>query len=236
MHKLLLTAALMAAIGASPASARLQIAFSDGVTTATCADGQACDLAGAAHDLLTLNTTVGDFTVSGTFSFSVSGGHNDLSLSSFEVVNNGASAGVLRMVVSDTDFTAPVAEIRESGSLTFNHNSDAEPSTLAFWADAANGQGAGDPIATPGVLLFSASGSAATDPDSFSGTRSDPFTASALFSMTEGAALALAAGASVTGFNQDMQTSIPETSTWAMLMLGFCLLGWVSMREHSRMA
>lgn len=40
--------------------------------------------------------------------------------------------------------------------------------------------------------------------------------------MTETANLALRAGGSVTGFNESMQTAaIPESSTWAMLALGF---------------
>jgi hypothetical protein len=59
MNKLLLTTALFAAIGASPAKATLQIAFTDGSTVVTCADGQSCDLAGPAHNIIILNETVG---------------------------------------------------------------------------------------------------------------------------------------------------------------------------------
>ena len=43
--------------------------------------------------------------------------------------------------------------------------------------------------------------------------------------MTEGAALALRADGSVTGFNQAMETGVPEPSTWAMLVVGFIGLG-----------
>ena len=49
------------------------------------------------------------------------------------------------------------------------------------------------------------SGHATTDPDSFSGSLTDAFDANAPFSLTEGAALALRADGSVTGFNQSMQ-------------------------------
>ena len=49
--------------------------------------------------------------------------------------------------------------------------------------------------------------------------------------MTEGAALALRADGSVTGFNQSMQTGVPEPSTWAMLGLGFGLLAFLGARR-----
>ena len=54
------------------------------------------------------------------------------------------------------------------------------PSTLRFLGDPANGQG---PVSLniPGTLLFTAIGHAATDPDSFSGTRISPFDALAPF-------------------------------------------------------
>ena len=49
--------------------------------------------------------------------------------------------------------------------------------------------------------------------------------------MTEGAALVLRADGSVTGFNQAMQTGVPEPSTWAMLILGFAGLAWAGVRR-----
>jgi len=224
---------LGALIAAQPASATLQIAFTDGTTIVTCADGQlGCDLAGAAKNLLTLNTTVGDFTVFGTLSFSTSGTANHLDLSSFGVINNGPGTGTLTMVLSDTGFTAPVSSVNESASLTFNDAVGSGPSTLKFWADPADTQGAGNPILTPGPLLFSTSGTPVTNPDSFSGTASQPFSALSAFSMTEGASLNLIAGASITGFNESMRTSsIPEPKTWVMGLIGFGLVGLMGLKR-----
>ena len=77
LHKLLMTTALLAAIGANPAKATLQIAFTDGTNVVTCADGQACDLAGPANNIIILNETVGAFHIIGTVAASVSGKGDD---------------------------------------------------------------------------------------------------------------------------------------------------------------
>jgi hypothetical protein len=122
----------------------------------------------------------------------------------------------------------------ESGSLTFNQNVGAGLSALRFWADPANAQGA-NPLNTPGVLLDTVTGTAATDPDSFSGSLTSPFLALSPFSMTEGAALDLLAGGSITGFNQSMTSSavVPEPSTWAMIGIGAAFLTFISRRKNA---
>ena len=137
------------------------------------------------------------------------------------------------LLASDTNFTQPVSFINNSASLTFNSNVGAPDSTLKFWADTLDTQGA-NPTNTPGSLLESVSGHAVTDPDSFSGSKIAGFDAFAPFSMTEGASLALRADGSVTGFNQSMTTGVPEPSTWAMLGLGFGVLGLMGLRRARR--
>ena len=105
---------------------------------------------------------------------------------------------------------------------------------LKFWADPANVQGA-NPTNTPGTLLEVVSGTPTTDPDSFSGSKVTAFSALAPFSMTEGASLALTTGASVTGFNQSMQSvAIPEPSTWIMLLAGFASLVGVAVARKKK--
>ena len=143
---------------------------------------------------------------------------NELQLSSSDIENLSGAPATVILLASATDFQNPTTFVNSSGSLTFNANLGASNSTLRFWADAANTQGA-DPFNTPGILLETASGHALTDPDSFEGTLSDAFDTSAPFSMTEGAALALIAGGSITGFNQSMETGVPEPSTWAMMVI-----------------
>jgi hypothetical protein len=232
MNRFLITTALLAAFGAAPAKAELQLTITNGTTIFTCHDGQlSCDLSGGANNLLTVDTNVGGFFVQTSLTQSNFGAHNVLQLSSSNIENLGSAEGTLTFIASDTGFSAPVASIESSASLTFNSNVGAGLSTLEFFADHADTQGA-NPLNTPGSLLETVSGTAATDPDSFSGSRTTAFVAGLPFSMTEDASLSLLAGGSVTGFNQSMTSSaVPEPSTWAMLALGLGFLGLVSAKR-----
>ena len=226
MKSILLAGALALAFGSAPAHARLQLSIGSGASTFTCFDGElSCDQSGGANNLLTVDTTVGGAFVQLTLTQSTFGAHNSLQLSSSNIEDTLGVPITVTLLASDTGFTAPVSFVRNSGSLTFNANVGAPDSTLKFWADVTNTQGA-NPTNTPGSLLETVSVHALTDPDSFSGSKLAAFDASAPFSMTEGAALALRADGSVTGFNQSMTTGVPEPSTWAMLVVGFIGLGW----------
>ena len=203
MKSILLATTILAAIGAAPAHARLQIAFTDGTTVVTCADGQACDLAGPANNIIILNETVGAFHIIGTVAASTSAlGNDNLQFSTSLIQNTGSTLGHLTTIVGDNNFIGPVHQVEESASLTFNSAVGSGASTLRFFADSANGQPAGIGLNIPGTELFSTSGTPVTDPDSFAGTNSSPFDATGLFSLTETANLALKAGGSITGFNE----------------------------------
>jgi hypothetical protein len=229
MKRLILAAALAAL--AAPADARLQLSISDGSSTFTCFDGElSCDVSGGANNLLTIDTTLDGFFVQLTLTQSSFGLHNQLQLSSSNIENNGLTEGSLTLLASDTGFLNPAASIRESASLTFNSNVGAGLSTLKFWADPADVQGA-NPLNTPGALLDTVSGAAVTDPDSFSGSHDTAFLLSAPFSMTEGATLDLIRGGSITGFNQSMESSVPEPKTWVLSLVGFALLGAVGLKR-----
>jgi hypothetical protein len=234
MNKTLLASTILAALGAAPAHATLQIAFTDGSTVVTCADGQACDLAGPANNIIVLNETVGAFHIIGTVAASVSGkGDDNLQFSTSLIQNSGPTTGHLTAIVGDTNFIGPVNDVRESASLTSAVGSGA--STLRFFADPANGQPAGVGLNIPGTNLFTTSGTPTTDPDSFAGTANSLFVAGGLFSMTETANLALASGASIPGFNESMQSAaIPEASTWAMGIAGFALMGIMGLKRSRK--
>ena len=233
MKTILLAGAFALAFGSAPAHATLQLSIGSGGSVFTCSDGElSCDVSGGAKNLLTIDTTVGGAFVQLTLTQSTSGLHNSLQLSSSNIENTTGVPITVTLLASDTGFTAPVSFVENSASLTFNANAGAPDSTLKFWADALDTQGA-NPTNTPGSLLETVSGHALTDPDSFSGSKLAAFDASAPFSMTEGAALVLRADGSVTGFSQSMQTGVPEPSTWAMLVVGFAGLAWAGLRRKS---
>ena len=235
MLKRFLLAGGALALMAGAADARLQLSIGVGGSTFTCFDGQlSCDVSGGANNLLTIDQTVGGAFVQLTLAQSSFGPHNELQLSSSNIENTTGAPITVTLLASDTGFAAPVSFIQNSGSLTFNANVGAPDSTLSFWADVLDRQGA-NPSNTPGALLETVSGHALTDPDSFAGSHVAAFDASSSFSMTEGAALALRSGGSITGFNQAMESGVPEPSTWAMLALGFGFMSLVGMgkaRQH----
>ena len=232
LKRFLLSASLLA-LTAGAAQATLQLSIGVGGSVFTCSDGElSCDVSGGAKNLLVIDQTVGGAFVQLTLTQSTSGLHNSLQLSSSNIENTTATPLTVTLLARDTGFAAPTTFVESSASLTFNANVGAPDSTLKFWADTLDTQGA-NPTNTPGSLLETVSGHAVTDPDSFSGSRITSFDASAPFSMTEGAALALRSDGSVTGFNQSMTTGVPEPSTWAMLLAGFGLLSMLGMRKRT---
>jgi hypothetical protein len=237
MKNFLLAGVFALAFGASPAHATLQLSIGAGGSVFTCSDGQlSCDQSGGANNLLTVDTTIGGAFVQLTLTQSTFGKVNELQLSSSNIENLTGAPITVTLLASDTGFDSPVRFVQNSGSLTFNSNVGAPNSTLSFFADTLNRQGA-NPTNTPGTLLETVMGHALTDPDSFSGSRLAAFDAGSPFSMTEGAALVLRSGGSVTGFNQAMETGVPEPRTWAMLAIGFGLMAFVGVkRKRARFA
>ena len=233
MKNFLLAGVFALAFGAAPAHATLQLSIASGGSLFTCSDGElSCDVSGGAKNLLTIDQTVGGAFVQLTLTQSTFGKTNTLQLSSSNIENTTGAPITVTLLASDTDFDSPVSFINNSGSLTFNANVGAPDSTLSFFADVLNRQGA-NPTNTPGSLLESVSGHALTDPDSFSGSKIALFDASSPFSMTEGASLVLRSSGSVTGFNQAMETGVPEPKTWAMLAIGFGLMALLGVKRKS---
>ena len=226
MKKLVLAATLLAST-AIPAAATLQITVNANGQSFTCSDGQlGCDLSGGANNLLVVDTTVGGSFVQLILAQSTFGpGKDELQLSSSAILNNSGAPTTINIAASDNNFTPPVNTINESASLTFNNAVGSGPSSLAFLASQANAKFVGQ-------SLFTTSGTPTSDPDSFDGTHTSVFDSTTPFSMTEAASLNLIAGGSVTGFNLAMETgAIPESSTWAMLAIGFGGLAFLAARK-----
>ena len=226
------TAIALVALHAAPAAARLQLSIGVGASTFTCFDGQlSCDQSGGANNLLIVDQTVNGAFIQLALTQSQFGLPDELQLSTSNIENLTAAPLTITLTASDTGFTAPIKAINNSASLTFNSNVGAPDSTLTFFADHADGQGA---PGTPGTLLESVSGHAVTDPDSFSGSKITAFAADAPFSMSESASLVLRADGSITGFNQSMESvAVPEPSTYALMGIGFGLMAWLGHKRRS---
>lgn len=218
----------VAALGlmAAPANAVLMVTLQDELgATFHCVDnGGACDFSGAASNLLTLNNTVGSFQVAGTISTSQSGLLNLLSLVNFGAVNTDTVAHTLNMYVSDTNYVGPVSSIAGAAAILFSNAVGSGPSSLDFYADTANTQGA-NLINTPGVLLFSALQTPTINPQAFLGNDSAAFSDANLFSMTQAAHINLIGGGSFTGFEQNMQSVSSVPIPAAGFLLGGVVAG-----------
>jgi hypothetical protein len=227
--KALLSASVAALLlAATPAAARLQISITANGATFSCFDGElTCDQSGGANNLLVVDQFVGGAFVQIALAQS---SPDNLQLSSSNIENLTGSPITIGLFAGNTSFVPPVKRIENSASLTFNNAVGSGLSTLEFFADATNTQGA-NPTNTPGTLLASVAGTPTTNPDSFSGTLNTGFSALAPFSMTESASLNLVGGANITGFNQSMEAIVPEPSTWAMLLLGGMGLAYAARRK-----
>jgi hypothetical protein len=225
MRNLLLAGTILAAVGSSPAHAVLQLTITANGQSFTCSDGElSCDVSGGANNLLTIDTTIGGAFAQLTLAQSTFGSRNELQLSSASILNESGAPITIGIAASDVGFTPPVEFINESASLTFNNAVGSSASSLAFLASTAN-------LPFVGTTLFTTSGTPTSDPDSFSGTHFSLFSSSSPFSMTEAGSLNLAAGGSITGFNQAMETGVPEPKTWALLIVGFIFLGSAGLRH-----
>lgn len=213
--------AFLAALGAPPANATLQIAVDIGGSIFTCADNAACDLNPAVGTLQVGETVLDGVDLTGSIQTSIHG-PSVLSTSSLIIHNTTLGLRTGEAIVSDTGYAGPVGAIELSGAGTWSLASGST-TTNRWYADAANGQGAGLGFLTPGTLLDTFSSAAVGRSDSYAHDFTAPFSALGPYSMTEQVDLTLVGGGSLVNRGQTM-TAVPEPSTWALLALGFGIL------------
>jgi hypothetical protein len=230
----LAAAGIMAAVSA-PAHATLQVAADVGGTPFFCADNTACDLNPAVGTIELGTTTIDGVTVDGSIQISTgtpaNPGQDLIDTSSLSIVNNSGATRIATVAVGDIDFSGPVSHFHLTGSGTWV-NAGGSSITLEWFDDPANVQGANNALDAPGDLLGSFT-SLGTDPlHSFSTDQTGTVSDSGPFSMTIWAQATLTPGAVLLSRGQgEIKTAIPEPSTWAMLGLGFAVLGFAGYRR-----
>jgi hypothetical protein len=251
MNKLLLTAAFhspfgrtgvflaaLCAFGASPANATLQIAFDVGASSFFCADNAACDSNPAVGVLAIGDQTINGVQVNGSIQTALHGSLAVLDTSSLSIINGNAAPVAIAAAVSDTGFftTSNSVVIGVAGSGTWL-NAIGSSTTLGWFVDPLNRQGADFATDTPGVEVGSFFNAPALPVDSFSDTAKLSFAVPSPFSMTLAASGVLAGEGALISRGQDIAaTNVPEPSTWALMALGFGLIGLLARARPRRPA
>jgi PEP-CTERM motif len=227
IRALLLASTLLAAVGASPAHATLQIAASIGPDAFFCADGQACDTSGTSNLIITGNTVLDGILFSSSSASSASGAVNFLNASNLLITNTNDAPVNITITVSSTDYTAPSKAFTDANSGVWQGGA-LSTATFKWFIDPANAQGADNAGDTPGVLVDTALSTSTGPVLAFSRNNTVSDTLDDPFSMTEQITLHLGAGESLVNRGQTIIGSavVPEPSTWAMMLVGFIGLAW----------
>ncbi len=223
----------------SPAHAALQLAFDiNGITFACVDNDPTCDTNPAIGVLQLANDTFAGVQVNGSIQVSTgtpaTPGQDLLSTSSLSITNTNGVPITGSAAISDTSFSAPSLSWATSGSGVFV-NAIGATTTLNWFVDPANDQGADSSTDTPGMLVDTFSHTATSLADSFSNDGAGLASLTAPFSLTEQFTLSLPAKAELLNRGQAIiLTAVPEPSTWAMLALGFAGIGFVGVMRRRK--
>ena len=227
MKRLLLTTALLAAVGVSPAmAANTALVLWNGANPGDAETAQGNDAAaliGSSLDGITISVSAASRATD----------PNGLSEGNITITNTTNTVQVLHIVAGANGFAGPSSDFNLTGTIGVDSGS----ATLggSFFADNANtlnGTAAGGVTGTDiGDFLSTL----LTGPKSFSFNGSGVDAVTGPYGLAESLTLTLQPGAIVGVQNVSMDVSaIPEPSTWAMGIAGFALLGLLGLRKRNR--
>jgi hypothetical protein len=219
-----LTASLLGWV--PPAHATLQFALQSGGTTFFCADNTACDTNPAVGIIQINNQTLAGLQINGSIQTAVSSrGLDLLSASSLSIVNATRRAITAQATISATDFMGPVSSIETTGSGTWV-GARGSSTTLRWFEDPLNRQGAAFAGDTPGDLVDTFTSTATRPGQSFAHDNVETVSDTGPFSMTLDTAGTLRAGGSLLNRGQAaIANFIPEPGPLSLLGVGLGLIG-----------
>jgi hypothetical protein len=131
------------------------------------------------------------------------------------------------LAVSGINFVGPVNSFSSSGSGTFQ-SAVGSDTTMVYFADDTNTQGANSPTDLPGTLLATDFASATLLTDSFAFNHNGAFVATGLHGMSLGTEFNLTAGGTIVGRNQAIVTeAVAEPGSLVMLMSSLLGAGFI---------
>jgi hypothetical protein len=220
---LLLTTALLGAVGLSPALAAdtAIIMWTDGSDAVTATGNGSVDLGPQNLDGVGVTLTFGN---KGT-------NPNELNEANILITNNDTTAQTLRIILGANGFAGPSDAFKLSGAI--NLDSGGADLITQYFVDGANGLNGTNNLVT-GLEVGTFDTGALTGNEAFSFNSFGFDNVLGPYSMTEGLTLTLQPGASVgiQGVSIEAVAGVPEPSTWAMGIAGFALLGALGLRKR----
>ena len=221
MKKLLLTTALLGAVGLSPALAAdtAIIMWTDGSDAVTATGTGSVDLGPQNLDGVGVTLTFGN---KGT-------NPNELNEANILISNTTSAEQTLRIILGANGFSGPSDAFKLSGAI--NLDSGKADLVTQYYVDASNSLN-GKTTGVTGLEVGAFDSGALTGNQAFSFNGFGFDSVLGPYGMAEGLTLTLQPGASVGIQGVSMETTIPEPSTWAMGIAGFGLLALLGLHKR----
>ncbi len=226
MKKLLLTTALLGAIGASPAWAGANSA----ITLWNAGNPGDAETATGTGSAAVATSNLDGITIT-LSKVSRGTGPNDLTEGNIDIANTTNAVQTLRIIAGADGYLGPSSAFLLTG--TIGATLGGYDFSGSFFADQTNSLNGSGPLSVTGLDIGDFDSGALTGPHSFSfnGVGLDKLFGT--YGLAESLTLKLQPGATVfvTGVSMDAN-AVPEPSTWAMLLGGFGLIGILGLRKR----
>jgi hypothetical protein len=229
MKKLLLTTALLGAVGLSPAWAA-----NTALTLWNDANPGGSETAIGTDTAILSGSNLGGITIQTSGAARFISPNNSLTESNLFVTNTTGVVQILDIIAGANGYLGPSGAF--NASATILSGTGTIELTGNFYVDSANGLNGTNTGPVTGTQIGGTFDSGLlTGPFSFSSNSANvPFFVSGPYGMAESLQLTLQPGAFVGVQSISMDASpVPEPSTWAMLLGGFGLLGLLGLRKRS---